>query len=203
MTDKVPLVGADGYEALVDHAGERWPPGLGLGVERIEHLLGRYGTAIREVLDLVAEHPELAEPLEHAPSYLKVEAHYGASHEGALHLDDLLARRMRISIDTWDRGVDVAREVAEIVAPVLGWDAAAIERRGRALPPAGRRRARLAEPARRPDRRRRPARGAGGPVGPERLRPGRHGRGCGRTSIPTRTVTRRRACRKSRGLEAP
>ena len=33
-----------------------------------------------------------------------------------------------MSVDTWDRGVDVADEVAEIVAPVLGWDEAAISR---------------------------------------------------------------------------
>jgi glycerol-3-phosphate dehydrogenase len=127
VTDRVPLVGAAGYEALVN-TRERLAAQSGLSVERIDHLLGRYGSAVREVLDLVAERPELGEPLEHAPRYLKVEAYYGASHEGALHLDDLLARRLRVSIDTWDRGVDVAREVAEIVAPVLGWDERAIER---------------------------------------------------------------------------
>ena len=126
VTDKVPLVGAVGYEALVDTKASL-AARSGLGVEWIEHLLGRYGSAIREVLDLVAEHPELGRPLEHAPRYLAVEAHYGASHEGALHLDDLLARRLRVSIDTWDRGIDVAGEVAGIVAPVLGWDAATIE----------------------------------------------------------------------------
>jgi glycerol-3-phosphate dehydrogenase len=127
LTDRVPLVGAAGYEALVN-TREALAARSGLPVERVDHLLGRYGSAIREVLDLVAERPELGEPLEHAPHYLKVEAHYGASHEGALHLDDLLARRLRVSIDTWDRGVDAAREVADIVAPVLGWDAQAIER---------------------------------------------------------------------------
>jgi glycerol-3-phosphate dehydrogenase len=126
VTDKVPLVGAVGYEALVATKASL-AARSGLGVEWIEHLLGRYGSAIREVLDLVAEHPELGRPLEHAPRYLAVEAYYGASHEGALHLDDLLARRLRVSIDTWDRGIDVAGEVAEIVAPVLGWDAATIE----------------------------------------------------------------------------
>jgi glycerol-3-phosphate dehydrogenase len=127
VTDKVPLVGAAGYEALVN-TKEALAKRSGLTADRIEHLLGRYGSAVREVLDLVAEHPELGEPLEHAPRYLKAEAYYGASHEGALHLDDLLARRLRVSVDTWDRGVDVAREVADIVAPVLGWDAAAIDR---------------------------------------------------------------------------
>ena len=116
LTDKVPLVGAAGYKALVN-TKEALAARSGLSVDRIDHLLGRYGSAIREVLDLVAEHPELGEPLEHAPRYLKVEAYYGASHEGALHLDDLLARRLRVSVDTWDRGVDVAHEVAEIVAP--------------------------------------------------------------------------------------
>ena len=127
LTDRVPLVGAAGYEALVN-TRERLAAGSGLPVERIDHLLGRYGSAVREVLDLVAEHPGLGEPLVHAPRYLKAEAYYGASHEGALHLDDLLARRLRVSIDTWDRGVDVAREVADVVAPVLGWDGATVER---------------------------------------------------------------------------
>ena len=126
LTDRVPLVGAAGYEALVNTRATL-AARSGLPVERIDHLLGRYGSAIREVLDLVDEHPELREPLEHAPRYLKAEAYYGASHEGALHLDDLLARRLRVSIDTWDRGVDVAREVAEIVAPILGWDATTID----------------------------------------------------------------------------
>ena len=127
VTDKVPLVGAPGYEALVNTRAAL-ATRSGLSPDRIDHLLGRYGSAIREVLDLIAEHPELGEPLEHAPRYLKAEAYYGASHEGALHLDDLLARRLRVSIDTWDRGVDVAHEVADIVAPVLGWDGATIER---------------------------------------------------------------------------
>ncbi len=127
LTDKVPLVGAAGYRALANTAGTL-ADRSGLSVKWIEHLLGRYGSAIREVLDLVAEHPELGQPLEHAPRYLKVEAYYAVSHEGALHLDDILARRLRVSVDTWDRGVDVATEVAGIVGPVLNWDDATISR---------------------------------------------------------------------------
>ena len=72
---------------------------------RIEHLLGRYGTLIDELLELIAADPSLGEPLAGAEDYLRVEVVYAASHEGARHLDDVLARRTRISIETWDRGV--------------------------------------------------------------------------------------------------
>ena len=94
----------------------------------MRHLLDRYGSAIDEVLALAADDPTQLEPITEAPVYLKVEAAYAAAAEGALHLEDILARRMRVSIEYPHRGVDCAREVAEVVAPVLGWSAADIDR---------------------------------------------------------------------------
>ena len=125
ITDKVPLIGADGYKPLWNTRA-KLAQRTGLDVPRIEHLLGRYGSAIYELLDLIEADPDLGQPLSTAPKYLKVEARYAVTHEGALHLDDILARRTRISIDTWDRGDAAAQEVAELVAPILGWDAAKI-----------------------------------------------------------------------------
>lgn len=72
--------------------------------------------------------PQLLEPITDAPVYLKVEAVYAVAAEGALHLEDILARRMRISIEYPHRGVNCAREVAEVVAPVLGWGPEDIDR---------------------------------------------------------------------------
>ena len=126
-TDRVPLLGADGFTAAWN-GREMLAAEAGLHVGRIEHLLRRYGTLLAELTNLIAEQPELAEPLAGAPGYLKVEAYYAASHEGALHLDDILTRRTHISIETWDRGEGAAREVAELVAPVLGWNKEDIER---------------------------------------------------------------------------
>ena len=40
-----------------------------------------------------------------AEDYLRAEVVYAVSHEGARHLDDVLTRRTRISIETFDRGV--------------------------------------------------------------------------------------------------
>jgi glycerol-3-phosphate dehydrogenase len=121
VTARTPLLGAEGYHALWNRR-RRLAEEVGLHVSRVEHLLGRYGAMIGEVLDLLADRPELGERIEGADTYLKVEAVYAASHEGALHLDDLLTRRTRTSIETFDRGVAAARCVAPLMGEVLGWD---------------------------------------------------------------------------------
>lgn len=45
-----------------------------------------------------------------------------------MHLSDVLTRRTRISIEVPDRGLEAAAASVEILGPVLGWDAAAVER---------------------------------------------------------------------------
>ncbi len=125
VTDEVPLVGAEGYAALHNQR-ERLAAAAGLHPARIDRLLGRYGAKIHDLIDAIAGRPDLREPLEGADDYLRAEIRYAASHEGALHLDDVLTRRTRISIETWDRGVAAAKPTAELLADVLGWDEATI-----------------------------------------------------------------------------
>jgi glycerol-3-phosphate dehydrogenase len=123
----VPLLGADGYHALVNQAdqlGARY----GLHPYRIRHLLDRYGSLIHEVLAAAENDPELLKPIAAAPDYLQVEVVYGASHEGAMHLEDALTRRTRISIEYPHRGVECAEPVARLMAGVLGWDEETIGR---------------------------------------------------------------------------
>lgn len=127
VTDRTPLLGAIGYFALRNRRHELAATS-GLHVVRIEHLLGRYGALTEELLAMVAEDPTLGQPIPGAEDHLRVEAVYAASHEGALHLDDVLTRRTRISIETFDRGITAAPHVARLMAPVLGWDDARIER---------------------------------------------------------------------------
>lgn len=120
ITDKVPLVGADGYHALVNQA-DQLAAKHGLHPYRVRHLLDRYGSLVHEVLAEADGKPELLKPIDAAPDYLKVEVVYAAGHEGALHLEDVLARRTRISIEYPHRGVDCARQVADLMGDVLGW----------------------------------------------------------------------------------
>jgi glycerol-3-phosphate dehydrogenase len=127
VTEEVPLVGAEGYHALWNGRA-RIAARTGLHVARVEHLLNRYGTLTEELLELIAEDPKLGEPLPAADDYLKAEIVYACTHEGARHIDDVLTRRTRISIETFDRGTRSSREVAELMAKVLGWDADQIDR---------------------------------------------------------------------------
>jgi len=127
VTEDIPMLGAEGFAALRNAQGVL-ARRIGLPEAGIEHLLGRYGSLIHEVLELVAADRSLGEPLTGAPDYLRAEAVYAASHEGARHLDDVLTRRTRISIETFDRGVGACEEVAQLMAPVLGWSGEQVAR---------------------------------------------------------------------------
>jgi len=98
-TETVPLIGADGYPALWKQPSAASRAASGLHVARIEHLLRRYGSLTEEVLALIDKDRDLAQPLDGADDYLRAEVVYAASYEGALHLEDVLARRMRVGLE--------------------------------------------------------------------------------------------------------
>ncbi len=126
-TADLPLLGADGYPAAWrDRQDAARRHGVTTGV--IEHLLERYGTLAPDLLVLIAADPALAAPLAGAPEYLAAEVAYAATAEGALHLDDVLTRRTRISFETAHRGGETAGHAAGIMAGVLGWDDAVRDR---------------------------------------------------------------------------
>lgn len=121
VTEDISLLGAEGYQAAWNKRG-KIARAFGVHKVRIEHLLDRYGVLTDELLDLIIARPELQEPLPGADDYIAAEVVYAATHEGALHIEDVLARRTRISIEAWDRGVEAAPVVADLMAAELGWD---------------------------------------------------------------------------------
>jgi glycerol-3-phosphate dehydrogenase len=131
ITHQIPLTGAVGLRA-VQRQARTWGKRFGWTPPLLDHLLHRYGANLAEIVELCDADPTLAAPLEHAPAYLRAEAHYAVSHEGALHLEDVLAHRTRLVYEIVDRGTEAAAEVASVVAPLLGWDASDEEREVRA-----------------------------------------------------------------------
>jgi len=120
-TDQIPLTGAEGYRALWNQR-RALAVSAGVHVARVEHMLNRYGSNVHDLLAMLRADPTLAEPLPGADDYLRVEALYAVTHEGARHLEDVLARRTRISIEAWDRGAAAADPVARAMAKELDWD---------------------------------------------------------------------------------
>jgi glycerol-3-phosphate dehydrogenase len=126
-TANLPLVGARRWAEVRDQ-GPQIAAASGLPEATIERLLHRHGDRIADVLDLVRSDPRLARPLTGAPRYLAAEVVHAVLAEGARHLDDVLTRRTRVSIETAHRGVESAPQVAELMADVLGWDAERADR---------------------------------------------------------------------------
>jgi glycerol-3-phosphate dehydrogenase len=122
-TERVPLLGADGFLTRTNQR-VALSRRSGLEVGRIDHLLGRYGGLVDDLLELISSRPDLAEPLPGAEDYLSAEVVYAVTHEAARHLDDVLARRTRISIETFDRGTVAVTAAADLMAAELGWDQA-------------------------------------------------------------------------------
>ena len=162
----IPLVGAEGYHALVNQvdrlARQHGPAGVA-DAATCSTATARCPRALRARRG----RPQRCSSRCHgAEEYLRVEVVYAATHEGALHLDDILARRTRISIETpaprhrERRGGRPARRPD----PRLGRRAG--RQRGRRLPRPGRGRARVAEGARRLGGQRRAAQRARRPPHP-------------------------------------
>jgi glycerol-3-phosphate dehydrogenase len=120
VTEKLPLVGADGYFAL-EQQRERIAQEAGIDVETVTHLLNRYGSLISEILEIIAHDPKLAKKLDADLPYIKAEIVYAASHEGARTVDDVISRRTRLAFEAEGHGVHLAEEVAILIAPILGW----------------------------------------------------------------------------------
>jgi len=126
-TARVPLVGAEGFAAAYE-ARSALAARAGVSAVSMERLLRRYGDRVHDLLALIASRPELAEPLDGGEGHLAVEIVYASTHEGALRLEDILERRTRLAITAADRGAGAAAPAAELMAGVLGWDAARVHR---------------------------------------------------------------------------
>ena len=122
LTHRLPILGAVGFHEL-------WSNRIalarraGLRVPAVERLLRRYGSLTTDLLGMIDSDPGLADPVDGAAPYLRAEIVYAVTHEGALHIDDVLARRTRVAIELPDRGERAAAVVGDLAASHLGWDA--------------------------------------------------------------------------------
>jgi glycerol-3-phosphate dehydrogenase len=121
VTGQLPLLGADGLPAVRASAA-RLAADYDVTQAVSGHLIARYGSLATEVLDLIRADQALARPLLAGYPYLRAEVAYAVTHEGARHAEDVLARRVRLLIESADAGLAAAPEVVAIMAGLLGWN---------------------------------------------------------------------------------
>lgn len=124
-TKGVPIGGGRDFPTT-ERARQQWIAlhAVDLAPARVAALLDRYGTVAAAVADAIAADPDDA-PLAHAPGYSSGELRHLAATEDVRHLEDVLLRRTSIAF-TGEATPEAAREAAEAIAPVLGWDDARV-----------------------------------------------------------------------------
>lgn len=116
-TKKLRLRGAEGYESVAQAAKgySAVDPAI------VEHLANRYGGETRALFGLIQSDPSLGRPLVEGLPYLRAEAVFAARYEMACSVDDVLSRRTRARLCGRDAAAAAAEEVADLIAPELGW----------------------------------------------------------------------------------
>jgi glycerol-3-phosphate dehydrogenase len=124
-TKGLAIGGGKGYPTT-ERSRRRWLADYehAIGLARAATLLDRYGTVAAEVIQAIADDPADA-PLATVPGYSTAELRHLARTESVVHLDDILQRRSSLAF-VGSVSAESAAEVAEAVAPVMGWDDEAV-----------------------------------------------------------------------------
>ncbi|MHB8450428.1 MAG: glycerol-3-phosphate dehydrogenase/oxidase [Mycobacteriales bacterium] len=96
---------------------------VGLDAETAKLLVRQQGEAAADVLSLVAADPTLGAALSPAAAHIAAEVVQAARHEGAVTLDDVFSRRLRLSLRARDAALPAAPWAARLLATETGRDA--------------------------------------------------------------------------------
>ncbi|MBO4207477.1 FAD-dependent oxidoreductase [Micromonospora echinofusca] len=119
VTDRLPLVGADGFHATWNRRGHL-ARAYGLPTGTVDDLLHRHGSTVTELL-ATADPADLV-PVTGTTGLLRAEAGHAVRYEGALAVEDVLLRRSHAGLETADGAAATAEEIATLMAGVLGRD---------------------------------------------------------------------------------
>jgi glycerol-3-phosphate dehydrogenase len=118
-TARIPLGGGSSYDALRAETASM-AAALGVGDDTAVALVRSHGEQAAAVLRLVAGNPALGARISPATPDVLAQVVHAARHEGAATVDDVLARRTRLSVRAKDGAIPAAPAVARLLAAELG-----------------------------------------------------------------------------------
>ncbi|MCC7531863.1 MAG: glycerol-3-phosphate dehydrogenase/oxidase [Candidatus Melainabacteria bacterium] len=125
VTENLMLGGWDGEVRNMEHIKDVFRQMAGrvrISAATADVLLQMYGRRAMEVAEFVSEYPELAEPISAAHPYILAQVVYAVGCESAVTLEDVLARRIRLTITDAEQAKASAEKVSQLMAKLLGWD---------------------------------------------------------------------------------
>jgi len=122
VTNRIRLAGGS-----IDSDPARAAAQYDVSAPTVEHLMNTYGGNYRVVLDITRESKEMKETLVRGLPHIEAEVVYAARYEMAATVEDVLARRTRITLLASDHGRSCCKRVATVIGAELGWPHAEIE----------------------------------------------------------------------------
>jgi glycerol-3-phosphate dehydrogenase len=120
-TDEISLGGTRPW-AVLEQEFSVAAGSLGLDQRVADGLLRQTGEQAYAVLSLIAEDPSLADVLSPAAPHIAAEVVHAARVEGAVTLEDVFSRRLRLSLRARDAGLSAAPRAARLLAAETGRD---------------------------------------------------------------------------------
>jgi glycerol-3-phosphate dehydrogenase len=122
VTNRIRLAGGS-----IDNDPARAAAEFDVTVATVEHLMNTYGGNYRVVLEITRESEEMKETLVRGLPHIEAEVVYAARYEMIATVEDLLARRTRITLLASDHGRSCAMRVAMLIGTELGLSYAGTE----------------------------------------------------------------------------
>jgi glycerol-3-phosphate dehydrogenase len=122
VTNRIRLAGGS-----IDNDPTRAAAEFDVSASTVEHLMNTYGGNYRVVLEITRESEGMKETLVRGLPHIEAEVVYAARYEMIATVEDLLARRTRITLLASDHGRSCAMRVATLIGAELGWSHAEIE----------------------------------------------------------------------------
>ncbi len=114
------LAGGEGYTA---NYWQSLVKEFALGEETARHLAAKFGTRARKVLALIRTDATLSAPLVKGLPPICAEVVYCVREEMAMTIEDILARRIGLQLLDWQKAIEAAPRVGELLAREFRWSA--------------------------------------------------------------------------------
>jgi len=98
-----------------------WVNQYGITLEQAQHLAHLYGQRAEQVLALTVQNPEYKKPIHPERPEIGAQVVFAIQKEKALHLDDVMLRRLEIGYSAHRWG-ESAEKASCLMAEQLGWD---------------------------------------------------------------------------------